>query len=173
MEAIKTLSEFKHNLTMGPGYGGYTELIKAVDFSKEELTTLCNYNSDEYQRIRLYDTELVEAILTCWEPQQEGKIHNFENSSGWVKVLSGSISLEHFRIEQDGPVPYLSQDYQVGEVFFLNDNLGYHRFSNKCNERAVVLVIYADKIDRWQVYDHHKGEPVLVKAEVHQNLDLA
>lgn len=172
MEAIVNLDQLHHNLNLGPGFGGYSKLVKAVDFTPEVLRDIGSFSQDHYQRIRLYDSNLVEAILTCWEPGQIGKIHNFHHSMGWFKVIAGSIFLEHFKFKKGAPVVSYQSSYPETIQGFLNDDLGFHRFSNPHPKRAMVLFIYADKIKEWDVYNPKNGNVERRKAEVDFNLDL-
>lgn len=172
MEAIKNLEQLHHNLNLGPGYGGYSELLKAVDFSPDEIQSLSIFSEDHYQRIRLYDSNLVEAVLTCWKPNQVGKIHDFHRSKGWFKVLQGSIFLERFKFRSEGPKVSYQNNYSELRQGFLTDDLGFHRFSNPHQCDAVVLFIYADKINSWDVFDSESGQVKRLPAEVDYNLDV-
>lgn len=172
MEAIVDLAQLQYNLNLGPGFGGYSELIKAVDFSEESLQELQHFSFQGYQRIRLYDSQVVEAVLTCWKPNQVGKIHNFHNSLGWFKVLSGELFLEHFQIKHDGPEKKYEFSYPAGTQGFLNDDLGFHRFSNPHASNAVAIFIYADKIEDWDVYNDATQIIERVPAKVDLDLDL-
>lgn len=172
MEAIVNLDQLRYNLNLGPGYGGYSELVKAVDFSPDRLADLTHFDSKHYQRIRLYDSNLVEAILTCWSPGQIGKIHNFHHSLGWFKVLEGEIFLEHFKFKSGRPEVSFENSYPASTQGFLNDDLGYHRFSNPHSRNAIVLFLYADKIKDWDVYNRELGKVERLPAQVDFNLDL-
>ncbi len=171
MESITSLEQLHHNLTMGPGYEGYTELVKAIDLPRAEYQHLLKWSKAHYQRIRFYDTDCLEALITCWEPGQIGKIHNFEGANGWVKVLEGSLELEHFNLDNSAEKPSLTKTFKTGEIGFLNDGLGFHRFNNPTQERGVALFFYADKIDHWQVYDPNQKKAEKVEAKVDFNLD--
>ena len=172
METIKTIEQLAHNLNLGPGYGGYDELIKAVDLSSEELQKVQRFSDEQYQRLRLYDTDVIEAVLTCWNPTQVGKIHNFHHSLGWFKVLQGSLALERFSFDEEGlPVSKLSREIKEGEWGFLNDDLGFHRFENKGPQKAITLFLYADKIKDWDVYNPTTQRVERIPASVHHNFD--
>lgn len=175
METIRTVDELQHQLTMGPGYGGYAELMEAVELDSQALMAHSLFAPEEYQRIRLYDTSVVEAVLTCWEPGQQGQIHNFNHSVGWFKVLKGESLLEHFVISPDKAQPKkkgdLSEVYTAPQMGYISDDMGYHRFSNPSSERAWVLVLYSGRIEQWQVYDADQGRVSTVRPQVHKNFD--
>jgi len=171
MEKIKDLVQLKYNLSLGPGYGGYNDLLKAVDFADEELEKYVQFTDESYQRIRLYDTTLIEAVLSCWQPSQEGEIHNLNGSAAWFKVLSGQVVLENYDLTGDSHKLKYKQNFKVGEQCFLDDELGFHRFKNGAEERAVILHLYSEKLVKRKVYDPNKAQFCIVKARVDNNFD--
>lgn len=158
MEAIKSFKDLVYNLNMGPGYDGYVGLIKAVDFAPEELEGMCRWSDEKYQRIRFYDTDSLEALLTCWQAGQKGPIHNYEFQQGWIKMLRGRLWLEYFKPDAQQPQAYYQRMIEEGEVVYLNDGLGYHRFSNHSDEPAIALHFYAGKLLHWHEMDEKSGE---------------
>ena len=158
METIKDLAQLKYNLSLGPGYGGYSELLKAIDFSSEELNKYCQFSDQHYQRVRLFDSNLIEAVLSCWQPKQEG-------------VLRGKVVLENFDLSIDALEPTYSQSFTEGEMGFLDDNLGFHRFRSKGLNEAVILHFYAEKLMHRGVYDPVNAEVKIVEAAVDNSFD--
>lgn len=153
MERITSLKQLSYNLNLGPGYDGYTQMFKAIELAPEEYRHLCRWDEAKYQRICFYDTDSLEGLITCWKPGQASPIHNYGASLGWIKVLEGQLDLEHYNPAQTGTKPTFHKRFQAGEIGFLNDELGYHRFVNKGSEPAVALFFYSDKITRWKEYD--------------------
>lgn len=158
METIKSLDRLSYNLTLGPGIEGYNSLIAAVELPDEELGKVLQWDDDHYQRIRIYDTTGLEALITCWKPNQKGPVHDYRYQQGWVKMLRGQLKLEYFRDVKGRLEVYNSMIFKKGEVVYLNDNLGFHRFSNPGPGPSVALHFYSDKISRWQVYDENTGQ---------------
>ena len=158
-------------MSLGPGYGGYNELLKAVDFTEMELMKNLSFKEERYQRIRLYDSTLIEAILTCWYPGQEGEIHNFNGSVSWFKVLRGSVDLENFELSKSAPNLKYRQTFKVGEQCFLDDELGFHRFRNSTKETAVMLHLNSEKMETRKIYNPSTGELVLSQALVDKSYD--
>ena len=153
MERITSLQQLKYNLTLGPGYDGYSQLVKAIHLEAKEYLPLCQWDEKQYQRIRFYDTDSLEGLITCWNPGQASPIHNYGASVGWLKVLEGSLELEHYNPSQSGDKPILQKAFKEGEMGFLSDELGFHSFLNKQDDRAIALFLYSDKITRWKEYD--------------------
>ena len=153
---IITLEQLQYNLSMGPGYDGYIELIKAVEFLPSELKKLCVWHPDHHARVCLYNTTGLEAILNCWEPGQKTSIHNYNFNHAWVKILQGELWLELFSTYRLPPEKSSEVCLRQNKVLYLDDNLGYHRFSNRSQERAVALVFYSDKPLEWVSFDEEK-----------------
>jgi len=171
METIKDLAQLRYNLSLGPGYGGYSELLKAIDFPAVELSKYTQFSNQHYQRVRLYDSDLIEAVISCWEPSQEGDIHNFHNSVCWFKVLQGEVILENFDLSVDTLEPKYSQTFNAGEMGFLDDELGFHRFRSKGTSGAVILHFYSEKLKHRVVYDPVNAEVNLLAAAVDNSFD--
>lgn len=172
MESISTLERLKYNLTMGPGHEGYQALIEAIDLSPEELEQICQWESQRYTRIRVYDTESLEAVITCWPPQTVGPIHNYELQQGWIKVLKGELDLEYYRLFSTDVQGYGKRRIGEGHFAYLNDGLGYHRFANHGAEPAIALHLYSDKITEWHAYNEKTGLVELVPVKCDVELDL-
>jgi hypothetical protein len=172
METIKDLAQLKYNLSLGPGYGGYSELLKAIDFSAQELSRYTQFSDQHYQRIRLYDSNLIEAVLSCWKPFQVGDIHNFRDSVTWFKVLKGEVLLENFDLSVDALEPSFTTSYEAGQMGFLNDELGYHRFHSKSEEEAIIIHLYSEKLVGKAVYNPEDAEVKFVATEVDKNFDF-
>lgn len=168
---ITTLNQLVRNLNMGPGYNGYTSMVESINLPHEEYAHLLRFSQEKYQRIRFYDTDSIEGLITCWEPGQKSSIHNYESSVGWLKVLEGEIELQHFFPEKNALEPNFRKSFAQGDIGFLNDNLGFHRFVNQGKKRAVVLVLYSDKLERWKVWNEDKAEFEVKKVDCDLNLD--
>lgn len=158
MEAIKDFEQLTYNLNLGAGYDGYGAMVEAVDFSDEELERVCRWSEEAYQRIRFYDTDSLEGLITCWQPGQVGPVHNYGYQQGWIKVLRGALRLEYFGVPREGLKAFNERLVEAGHSVYINDALGFHRFSNAGDEKCVALHLYFDKITRWEVFDEQTGK---------------
>jgi len=156
---------------MGPGYEGYSALVEAVDFDEAQLEKLCFWRDEGYTRIRIYNTESVEALVTCWLPGAASPIHDYELQQGWVKVLSGTLELEYFNLEKDKAVIYGNRSIGKGQYVYLNDAMGYHRFINNSGENVVALHLYCEKIVKWHEFNEKDGTISEVEVGCHLELD--
>lgn len=154
--SINTLERFQYNLNMGPGYDNYVELLKAVEFTPEELDKICHFKDEKHSRICLYDSPDLEAIATCWLPGQQTAIHNYEFNHGWVKIITGGLTLQYFGLKDGKPVKTNEIELHKDSTFYLNDTLGYHRFINTSGRDTMALFIYSDKVTHWTAYDEQQ-----------------
>ena len=168
---ITTIEQFHYNLNMGPGYDSYSELLKATNFSEDELKRICHFREDRHSRICLYDSPSLEALATCWKSGQKSAIHNYDFNHGWVKILSGRLSLQYFVLKDGKPEKSNEIDLHTGDTFYLNDNLGYHRFLNKSDGTALALFIYSDKVTHWTAYDVEENKFTEVETAYDHHLD--
>ena len=171
MEAIRTIDRLKYNLNMGPGYDGYSAMVEAIDFTDEELDKVCFWRDEGYTRIRVYDTECVEALVTCWLPGSKSPIHDYELQQGWIKVLRGTLELEYFDVSAGKPQLYGNKVIKEGQYVYLNDGMGYHRFINNGKANAIAVSLYCDKIVKWHEFNEADGTVHEVEVGCHLELD--
>lgn len=172
MEAITTLEQLVYNLNIGPGYEGYHGLVKAINLNPEEVERICQWEERDYTRIRFYNTDGLEGLITCWPAGVQGPIHNYELQQGWVKVLKGELTLEYYRLFSTDVEGYGKKKIKEGEHAYLNDGLGYHRFANHEADFAMALHLYSDKITHWHEYNTETGLVELVEVKVDQELEF-
>jgi predicted metal-dependent enzyme (double-stranded beta helix superfamily) len=158
---------------MGPGYEGNIELIKAIQLNDEELERFKKPQSKDYQRVRVYDTPGLEAIVSYWKPGDVGPIHNYNFQQGWLKIMKGSLSLDIISVHENEKAEITTQSKLVkGEIAMLNDGMGFHRFANYGQEECIVMHIYADKILKWKVFDEETQQISEVDVKCNENLDV-
>lgn len=172
MEAIQTIDRLIYNLNMGPGYEGFIELVKAIKLKSEELDRICGFKPEAYQRIRIYDTPSLEALISCWERGQKGPIHNYDFHQAWLKVLKGSLRLTYFQWGNGEMNQITSQTLKKGEIAMINDGLGFHQFECEGDENTIAIHLYSDKVESWQVFNTEKNEIENSKVHCDRNLDL-
>ena len=163
MEAIKTYKELVYNLNRGPGYDGYTEMVKAIDLNPEEIRQICHWNPVKYNRNCIYDTDELEALITCWPPRHSGPIHNYNLQQGWIKVLKGMLTIEFFTIKEGKADGFGHRELKEGEIAWLNDSTGFHQFRNESINNAIAIHFYIDKIKSWEQFNAQDGKTSIVR----------
>lgn len=157
---IKTLKQLAHNLNMGPGYDGYKAMVESISLDPKELEEFCKEDSTEHQRISIYDTPSVEAVVSYWMPGQSTPIHDYNFQQAWTKILKGQLVLEFFDVEKGTKGEHVLETRLLneGDIIYMNDSFGYHRFANLSTSDVLAIHLFADKIDEWHVYDPNSGE---------------
>jgi cysteine dioxygenase len=172
IQRIDNLQQLSRNLNLGPGYDGYKGIMEAIHIKPDELANLWLKHSDEHQRICIYDTPGIEAIVSLWKPGQSTLIHDYNAQQAWTKILSGQLILEFFDVaqgERHAPVTE-TQLLNEGEFTYMNDRFGFHRFSNLGTSDAIAIHLYADKIEEWKVYNERSGEVDVVPTYYDRNV---
>lgn len=157
---INTIDQLNRNLNMGPGYGGYLDILKAIKLPKEEWEPLCKWNSENYSRHCLNSCDSFELILMCWKKGQASPIHNYNFQEGWIKVLEGELEIDLFRLNKEGSKAELDETLRIKakEYAYLNDTMGFHRVRASGEGKTVSLHLHASKVEKWEVFNEEVGE---------------
>ncbi len=152
---IKTIEDLKHNINLGPGYGGYTEILKAVQIPFDQWSSLCNFSEERYTRNCLSCCDEYELLLMCWNKDQHSPIHSYQSQESWFKVIKGELTIESFRVDSEGQSAAITNSIVIkeGEYTYLNDNMGFHRITNTGGGETVSLHLNVDRIKEWKVFN--------------------
>ena len=110
-----------------------------IDVEVDGYEKFMKFNQGYYSRIHLINSVHYELILLCWEPGQATPLHGHPNQGCLVKLLKGSLKEE---IRSLGKPPEI-RHFQVNDVSYISDDIGYHKVANISNEQAVSLHLYA------------------------------
>ena len=152
---------------MGPGYGGYLDILKSIRLPVSEWEKYCHWNENQYTRNCLSSCEGYELILMCWQKGQQSPIHNYNFQESWIKVLKGDLTIDVFKIDRENRKSTF--DYSMiikeNEYTYLNDNMGFHRVKNSSDDSTVSLHLNVEKVNQWEVFQEDKKEFELVKPQ--------
>jgi len=159
IQSIDTIEQLVHNLNLGPGYDGYTNLVDAIHIKAEELMQHLDPQAKQHQRLCLYDTPEIEAIATYWRPGQHSRIHDYNFQQAWTKVIKGQLILEFFDVFEGEAKAEITETRLLDqdEVIYMNNSFGYHRYSYLSEGDTIAIHLYADKIDQWHIYEPESG----------------
>ena len=115
------------------------ELIKQYD--GKEWEDKLRYNSETYNRIKLYGNDLFEIIIICMNNHQESKIHNHAKNGCLMKVLRGNYIESIYCLKTKQKI-YNKIRY-TNKVSYIDDELGYHKLINPFSKKAVSIHIYS------------------------------
>lgn len=139
---------------MGPGYGGYLDILKAIKLPEEEWKKHCLWKEDGYSRNCISNCDDYELILMCWEKEQHSPIHNFNFQEGWIKVLQGELSIDIYHLDKEALSCKLDETITIKEkeYTYLNDNMGFHRVRASAEGRTVSLHLNSARVKSWEVF---------------------
>ncbi len=157
---IKTIEHLNKNLNMGPGYGGYLDILKSIKLPEEEWSRFCSWKEDGYTRNCISNCDAYELILMCWNKDQHSPIHNYDFQEGWIKVLQGELSIDIFKIDHNSLSCALDETVVVSEreYIYLNDSMGFHRVRNSGGGKTVSLHLHSERVQKWEVFEDCKKE---------------
>ncbi|MEQ8624942.1 MAG: cysteine dioxygenase family protein [Vicingaceae bacterium] len=168
---INTMEHLKKNLHMGPGYGGYVELLNALALPKNEWDKFCTWEKDNYTRNCISSCEDYELLLLCWEKNQASPIHNYDFQEGWIKVLQGELTIDTYEVDRDDKTATKKGSLVLknGESTYLNDSMGFHKVANPNGQKTVSLHLNIGPVKKWEVFNESKKELETVEPKLDTN----
>lgn len=153
--SIKTISELKRNINLGPGYGGYTEILKAINIPFKDWKAICNFSDKKYTRNCISSCDEYELLLMCWNKDQHSPIHSYHFQESWLKVLKGKLTIDVYQINKEDMRTVRTGSITIGEgeYIYLNDNMGYHSIRNSGNDSTTSLHLNIDRVKEWEVFN--------------------
>ncbi len=171
---ITTLKSLIHELECGTGLDGYIGLMNKLRLTREEVEAYCTWNDKNYTRNLLEQTSQYELILMCWEPGQASLIHSFSNQEGWMFVVDGELTVNHY-FESVGKKKmelYKEVKIPASQYLYVNDYLGFHSVSNSNQGRTISLHLHAGPVDKWKVYDPETNAFFVGKTRIDHEFKL-
>lgn len=125
-----------------------------LEFEKLPITEFESYmrwRPERPARIRLASADHFDLVMTCWERNQRGPVHDLYMNEGWIHPLHGTLREDRYRTNNNGDVERVASLVLDSRSFsYMNQQRTIHRYSNIGNQRAVSLHLYSERIDRWQ-----------------------
>lgn len=150
---------------MGPGYGGYNDLISAIEIPLKELDPYSKWKDSRYTRNCISSCEDYELLLLCWGKGHSSPIHNFSFQEGWIKVLEGELTIERYEMDREKLCCKKLESIvlKVGESSYINDNMGFHRVLNSSENNARSIHLNIGPVTEWEVFRECRKETMLVQ----------
>lgn len=151
---ISTIEQLKKNLHMGPGYGGYIEILNAIKLPNKEWESYCTWKDNRYTRNCISSCDDYELLLLCWQKEQASPIHSFDFQEGWIKVLQGELKIESYNVDREEKCATKKDTLilQEGESTYLNDSMGFHKVINGAENNTVSLHLNIGPVEKWEVF---------------------
>ena len=168
---ITTIKGLLHELESGTGLDGYLGLMHNLHLVKDDVLPYCSWNGNQYTRNLIEKTSQFELILMCWEPHQSSPIHSYNNEQGWMYVVDGNLTINHyFESFGDAKMQYYKEvNLQKGRFLYVNDYLGFHSVSNTSQARTISLHLHAGPVEKWKVYDPKSNAYFKVDTRIDQD----
>ncbi|MCP4524139.1 MAG: hypothetical protein GY828_08025 [Candidatus Gracilibacteria bacterium] len=99
-----------------------------------------NINLETYNREYFYQGDDFEIIVVTWGSGQETSIHGHPKNGCFVKVLEGELCEELYTSKKRKLADSI---FRVGDIRYLDDEIGYHKILNKSSRESVSLHIYS------------------------------
>lgn len=152
----------------------YKSVARDMHIDEDDLKPYMTWRTERYSRNCIVRTDQYELILLCWDKGHQTSIHCHGGEECWVYNASGRIMEEHYDFKDGKLSIENSEELIVGEVSYMNDDLGYHKLKNVANGRSLSLHLYMNPIDNctsWcestqsfvpvkLAYDTFEGKPV-------------
>ncbi|TXC85333.1 cysteine dioxygenase [Luteibaculum oceani] len=171
MNKIKSLADLVRELnSCSLDSSCYLDTLKRMELNTSELEQFYSWSEDNYTRNSVYENELFELIVVCFEKGQKSPIHDYHSNEAWITVLSGKMREEKFRLHpQVKKLEKLSSvNLLPGDFTFISGQVGIHRYYNVYETRSVCLCLYSKPVKTWRVYDESTSEFKLVDTWYNQ-----
>lgn len=152
---ITSIKSLLNELEKGTGQDGYLGMMHKLQIPKQEVLPYCTWNNKHYTRNLLERNNDFELILMCWEPGQESLIHSYSDQEGWMFVIEGELTVNHYFKSSRGEKMQYYKEVQLrsGKFLYVNDYLGFHSATNSYQHRTISLHLHAGPVEKWKVYD--------------------
>eukprot|EP01123_Difflugia_compressa_P015313 TRINITY_DN8522_c0_g1_i1.p1 TRINITY_DN8522_c0_g1~~TRINITY_DN8522_c0_g1_i1.p1 ORF type:complete len:273 (+),score=44.03 TRINITY_DN8522_c0_g1_i1:68-886(+) len=151
----------------------------ATGFEESVRSHMCSYiqqGNKDWHQYRLfaplkYARNLVdinlqfEAIVICWDENQESPIHNHTAQNCWFAVLEGNVEEIYYSFnEQTKQITEgTKQSLSCGQVGWIKDDIALHKVRS-VGGRACTLHIYSKPIPYCNIYDPATGDVIQRKC---------
>ncbi|MGB0166381.1 MAG: cysteine dioxygenase, partial [Luteibaculum sp.] len=138
----------------------YLDTLKRMDIPLREFENYYSWNEENYTRNCVFQNELFEMLLICFEKGQGSPIHDYDSHEAWITVVQGKLREEKFRKHPKGRglEKVSSVNLVPGDFTFISGQVGIHRYYNIFENRSACLCLYAKPVERWKVYDEKTGD---------------
>ena len=136
------------------GYEHFEKFILELDINAETLHPFAIWSIDKYQRVCIAHDENAELILLCWGKGQGTPIHSHDKQECWVHIVDGKITETLY--ESNSAINIMNKrTISRGAFTYLTDDIGFHKLENNTNDITMSLHLYANPIEKCEVYDKH------------------
>lgn len=125
-----------------------------LDWNKWRIFAPC-----KYARNLVKMTMNFEAIVICWDDNQESPVHNHSAQNCWFAVLEGNVEEVYYNLDsKTGRIAEGERNlHNFGQVGWIKDDIALHKV-RAVGGKACTLHIYSKPIPLCNIYDPVTGE---------------
>ena len=128
-------------------------VLKSIKIPTAEFEKFATWKVNEYTRNCVARRDKFEFILLCWDKGSSTPIHGHAGQNCWVYQVSGEVRERRYKESGDSFEITNEAILNKGKITYMHDRMGYHTIENISNGMAMTLHVYANPIDRCQVYN--------------------
>ncbi len=140
-------------------------VLKRIDIPINEFEEFATWEDGCYTRNCIARRDCFEFILLCWDSGAKTPIHGHNGQNCWVYQVSGSASEKRFKKTHYGFELTNHTILNAGKITYMHDRMGYHTLENPTKTPSMTLHVYANPIDRCEVYNENMGCFEIVEME--------
>lgn len=140
-------------------------VLKRIDIPTAEFEEFATWEDGGYTRNCIARRDNFEFILLCWDAGAKTPIHGHNGQNCWVYQVSGSASEKRFKQTHYGFELTNHTTLNEGKITYMHDRMGYHTLENPSSNPSMTLHVYANPIDRCEVYNEKIGCFEIVEME--------
>jgi cysteine dioxygenase len=132
-------------------------ILKQINIPVSEFAQYATWKEDGYTRNCLARRDGFEFILLCWSPGAVTPIHDHGGENCWVYQVKGSVRERRFTQSDNSFELTNDMTLNAGGLCYMHDRMGFHSLSNESDEPSMTLHVYANPIDRCQVFNKDRN----------------
>jgi cysteine dioxygenase len=128
--------------------------LQQCALGREELGPYLFFDSAQYTRNLIHNSQEFELLAICWQPGQEAPVHGHEGERCWSRVEKGKLRFTNYleRSAADSfDLKVLSTS--VGTRGHVDGPADIHKVENPFQESAVSLHLYSRPFSACDIYD--------------------
>lgn len=141
------------------------KVLKSINIPISDFKEFATWEEGGYTRNCIARRDGFEFILLCWDTGAKTPIHGHDNQNCWVYQVQGSVSEQRFKQTSYGFELTNEAVLKEGKITYMHDRMGYHTLENISESPSMTLHVYANPIDRCEVYNEQRGCFEVVEME--------
>jgi cysteine dioxygenase len=112
-----------------------------------------HFLEETYNKVKIYEDDLIEIILICWNENQESYIHDHPSNGCLLKILDGKLLEENYiNLKLDNTIKKINEiEMNINNIFYKEGSDILHRIKNYKN-KSISLHIYSPPKYKSNIY---------------------